>query len=192
MKKRYTYIAAVALSSIVLPMCIGALHGVGLTRAADGNQTFDFAKSHYDNVYERFSEYGKARDEFSDARWNMFGLKGNGRSKCQEQLAQTYVEEDQLVSSALLIQKSLMLEDIFDKPGIDALEDLPSPIVGALAGCRYTLVSPVCTAWSRQLIKRANEAAAPKLQREKRAWLQRSEAASCKASDKFGAKKVKN
>ena len=114
------------------------------------------------------------------------------RFKCQEQLERTYLEEDQLVSAALSSQRSAVLEGIFDQPGVAALEDLPSPIVGALAGCRYTFISPICTMWSKQIVTRANKAKVPELQREKRIWLQSNEAASCKASDKFGAKKAQN
>lgn len=192
MRKRSTYIVAIALASVFLPMCIGALRGVGLSRAADGNQSFDFARSYYKDVFESFSDYTKAREKFSDVGWNMFGLRVYGISECQEQLNQTYLEEDQLVSAALSSQRSLVLEGIFDQPGVAALEDLPSPIVGALAGCRYTFISPICTMWSKQIISNANKANIRELQREKRLWLQSNEAASCKASDKFGAKKAQN
>ena len=192
MKKRSTFIMAMALASVFLPMCIGALRGVGLSRAADGNQSFDFARSYYKDVFERFSDYTKAREEFSEVGWNMYGLRVYGSSECQEQLERTYLEEDQLVSAALSSQRSAVLEGIFDQPGVAALEDLPSPIVGALAGCRYTFISPICTMWSKQIVTRANKAKVPELQREKRIWLQSNEAASCKASDKFGAKKAQN
>ena len=192
MKKRSTFIMAMALASVFLPMCIGALRGVGLSRAADGTQSFDFARSYYKDVFERFSDYTKAREEFSEVGWNMYGLRVYGSSECQEQLERTYLEEDQLVSAALSSQRSVVLEGIFDQPGVAALEDLPSPIVGALAGCRYTFISPICTMWSKQIVTRANKAKVPELQREKRIWLQSNEAASCKASDKFGAKKAQN
>lgn len=190
MMKRSAHIAALALTSIILPMCIGALRGIGLSKAADGNQTFAFAESYYDDVIEGDREYTKARDKFSRTGWNLFGLRVHGRSQCQEQLGETWIEEEQLIGTALSYQRSRVLEQIFDQPGVEALEALPSPIVGALAGCRYTLMSTICVAWSRQIIRRANKAGLPAVQREGDTWLRRNEAASCKASDKFGAQKA--
>jgi hypothetical protein len=190
MKSRSSSIAALVLTSLVAPMFIGAFSGVGLSRSADGNQTFDFALSYYNSVIENFTGYEQTRDEFSETGWDMFGLKRFKYSECQHKLIRTYLREDEHVSSALNNQKSLVLEKIFDQPGVKALEALPSPIVGALAGCRYTIASRVCTAWSRQFIVRANDASISELQSEKHAWLQINEAASCKAAEKFRDKKI--
>lgn len=191
MKKRSACILALALTSIILPICMGALRGLGLSRAADGNQTFAFAQSYYDDVVEGFEDYSRARNAFSRTGSNRYGIRVYGRSQCQEQLVYTWGEEEQLVSYALSYQRSNVLNEIFDRPGIEALENLPSPIVGALAGCRYTLASPICAAWSRRIVTRANKEKLPELQREENNWLRRNEAASCKASDKFGANKAK-
>jgi hypothetical protein len=188
MKKRSAYIVALVLASIILPMCVGALRGIGLSRAADGNQTFAFAQSYYSDVIEGSGEYARARDRFSRTGPNKFGLMVQERSPCQVQLVETWVEEDQIVSSALSNQRSEVLQQIFDEPGIVALEALPSPLVGALAGCRYTLASTICVAWSRKIISRANSAKFAALQREGHNWLTRNEAASCKTSSTFGAK----
>jgi len=175
------------VASIVLPMSVGALRGIGLSRAADGNQSFPFAESYHDEILAGSGAYLKRRNAFAFAYKNRFGTTVRGGTDCQKRLQWAFVDPSAIVGGVLSSQTSLALEDVFDRPGITALERFPGPLVGALKGCRYTLLTLACDAWGRATVSRANLADAAALQKEKGQWLREIESASCAVADKFKA-----
>lgn len=179
---------SIGLVSILVPITVGASRGIGLSNSADSNEARPFAESYYFDVIEGSDYYYQIRGSFSETGRHPYGFDVYGRSPCQERLTtQEAPDDDFLISSALSYQRSWKLREIFDDPGIGAIDALPSPIVGMLAGCRYTLITAACDAWSRNKISRANAIMMRILQKDKRDWLRRSEAASCKVHAKFSA-----
>jgi len=183
---RVWFVTTIALlASIALPMSVGAIRGIGLSRAADGNQTFPFAESYYDEILPNSDAHLRRRHEFAFVYKNRFGVTIRGGSACQNRLQRAFANPSAIVGGALSLQRSLALEDIFDRPGIAAIERYPSPLVGALRGCRYTLLTFVCDSWGRATISRANLANAAALRKEKEEWIRESESASCIVAEKF-------
>ncbi|WP_157219834.1 hypothetical protein [Flavisphingomonas formosensis] len=180
-------ITVALVASIALPMSVGALRGIGLSRAADGNQSFPFAESYYDEILPSSGTHLRQRHEFAFVYKNRYGVTIRGGSACQNRLQRAFVNPSAIVGGALSLQRSLALEDIFDRPGIAAIEQYPGPLVGALRGCRYTLLTFVCDSWGRATVSRANLANAAALQKEKEEWVRESESASCIVADKFKA-----
>lgn len=187
MRPGVAIVASLLLGSILVPVTVGAFRGIGLNEAADGNHTLAFAESYYIQIIDDLDDYTRRRNAFSDFGRNEFGQKSLNYSACQALMAQSTEEDEILLAAALRYQRSSVLEDIFDQPAIEAIEALPAPIVGALGGCRYTLISAACNAWAGGVISRANERGTAILQGERRKWLRSNEAASCKASAKFVA-----
>lgn len=187
MRTRVAIVASLLLGSFLVPVAVGAFRGIGLSEAADGNQTLAFAKSYYIQIIDDLDEYSRRRNAFSDLGRNEFGQEVQNYSACQALMAQSIEEEEMLLAAALRYQRSSVLEDIFDQPAIEAIEALPTPFVGALDGCRYTIIGAACDAWAGRVISRANDKGTAVLQRERREWLRSNEAASCKASAKFSA-----
>ncbi|MCI4589336.1 hypothetical protein MOK15_04395 [Sphingobium sp. BYY-5] len=186
MKARFALISLVIFATIIVPLGIGAVQGLGLSKAADGNQTFPFARKYFGDVVGDDTEYRKMRDEFSGTGWGSFGNRAPGVSICQKLIIRSFNQQDELIGAALINQRSVVLDEIFDRPGIEAIEALPSPVTGALRACKYTIVAATCHIWSRRTIASAIKSALPSLQNEKRKWLVDNEAASCKVSAKFG------
>lgn len=187
MRMRVAIVASVLLGSVLVPVAVGTVRGMGLNEAADGNQTLAFAESYYIQVVDDLDEYTRRRNAFSESGQNEFGQKVDNYSACQALLAQSIDEDEMLLAAALRHQRSSVLKTIFDQPAIGAIEALPAPIVGALGGCRYTMIGAACDAWAGGVITRANERGTAVLQRERKEWLRSNEAASCKASAKFVA-----
>lgn len=188
MKVAITSTLLMVLASIVIPMAIGASRGIGLSDLADHNEARPFAESYYYEVIEGADHYYQTRRRFSETDRHPYGFEVYGRSPCQERLlTEQAPDDDWLISSALSFQRSVKLRGIFDDPGIDAIDALPSPIVGMLEGCRYTLVTAACDAWSRRRISHANDEKMGALKKERQEWIRQNESASCKVNDRFSA-----
>ena len=190
MKSKLLAVVGLILASVFGPIVIGASSGLGLSGAADGNETFSFAESYYTDILHDLSEnsdsYRRERSQFAQIGRNHWGIEVHGNSECQLQLDSSVAEEEQLVGAALSYQRSLVLQQIFDQSGIDAIEALPSPLVGGLMGCRYTVLALACKAWTRKKILRQSGARGTATSKEKQEWMRRDEAASCKAAAAFG------
>ncbi|HEX7781819.1 MAG TPA: hypothetical protein VF509_03335 [Sphingobium sp.] len=176
---------AIILASVVVPIAIGAFRGIGLNRAADGNQTFSFAETYLDEVVAGSRAYQTKRRDFARIGSNQWGVSVNERSPCQDRLERKFSEDEWIVSGALSSLRSNVLADNFDYPGIKAIEDMPSFLTGALRGCRYTLLTAACDAWARAKILSAVDKSASSLKSERDRWLSANEKASCMVADKI-------
>jgi hypothetical protein len=82
MNQRIPIVVVSILTSIFLPMMIGAWRELGLNPAADGNQTLESAEKYYHDVTYGLSDHEDRRAEFAQTGYNSFGIKGNIPSKC--------------------------------------------------------------------------------------------------------------
>ncbi len=173
---------------LILPLIIGAASGVGLNRAADGNETYPFAESYYQTVIPNMPDYTTTRDRYSKTGYNPYGMKVSDITICRSQDwvfppnsndDRVLSDNASLIHSALAYQRSLALEQKFDDPAIMALENLTSPVVGALKGCHYTILRPLCDYASGSIIKKAYKKNRKLLEKRRQQWLSIHERGSC-------------
>jgi len=185
---RSRLLLAAIVGSILLPIGIGTISGVGLESVADGNETYPFAANYYRTLLPKNPEYLKKRGEYAQTGFDRFGSPVTGLSECQRRLLYMSAiadrgDEDMLIGDALASQRSRALEVGFDRPAIVALESLSSPVVGALKGCRYTIVGFFCAQLGLKVVDQANDRDLADLKARKEKWIIENENASCAAAD---------
>lgn len=185
MRMDVVIITSLLLGSILTPIAIGALRGTGSNEQADENEIVTFAESYYFQIIDDFEDYKRRREKFSGNGTHLFGRKISNYSECKGKMNQI-PEDDIMFAAALSHQRSTVLKNIFDQPAIDAIEDLPAPLIGALNGCRYTVMGAACDAWTGGKIFRANRKGMAVLERERQEWLRKHDAARCKAAAELG------
>ncbi len=179
---------------LILPLIIGAAGGVGLNRAADGNETYPFAESYYQTVIPKMPDYTTTRDRYTKTGYNPYGLKVSDGTICRAQdwifppnsnNDQVLLDNASLIHSALAYQRSLVLAQKFEDPAIMSLENLTSPVVGALNGCQYTILGPLCDYAGALIINDSYKKNRQLLETTRREWLSIHESGSCFVKNKI-------